>query len=124
MSRVATRVHARGCIDLQRVAPTHSHRLHQSLLHAGLPGRTHHAALRQPASQGERVALFGDCALEHHTPLCIPAQVTARASTFDAALSKLIRALREHRIRGVSTNIPFLLNVLKHPAFTGGAVTT
>jgi len=51
-------------------------------------------------------------------------QVTARAATFDAALAKLIRALREHRIRGVSTNIPFLLNVLRHHAFTGGAVTT
>jgi pyruvate carboxylase len=53
-------------------------------------------------------------------------KVTARAKEFNDAVAKLTRALREHRIRGVTTNIPFLLNVLRHPAFvnSGGAVTT
>jgi pyruvate carboxylase len=51
-------------------------------------------------------------------------QVTARSSTFRGAVAKLTRALREHRIRGVTTNIPFLLAVLSHPAFIAGAVTT
>jgi pyruvate carboxylase len=32
-------------------------------------------------------------------------KVTARASSFDGAVHKLTRALREHRIRGVTTNI-------------------
>ena len=34
------------------------------------------------------------------------------------------RALREFRIRGVKTNIPFLENVVNHPAFQSGDVTT
>src|SRR5271166_872231 len=34
------------------------------------------------------------------------------------------RALREFRIRGVKTNIPFLENVVNHPRFRAGAVTT
>ncbi len=34
------------------------------------------------------------------------------------------RALREFRIRGVKTNIPFLENVVKHPTFQSGATTT
>lgn len=58
----------------------------------------------------------------HYDSLLV--KVTARAHSFEGAIAKLIRALREHRIRGVSTNIAFLLNVLRHPAFVGGAVTT
>ncbi len=34
------------------------------------------------------------------------------------------RALREFRIRGVKTNIPFLENVVNHPRFRDGQVTT
>jgi pyruvate carboxylase len=34
------------------------------------------------------------------------------------------RALREFRIRGVKTNIPFLENVVSHPDFQAGHVTT
>ena len=34
------------------------------------------------------------------------------------------RALREFRIRGVKTNIPFLENVLHHPVFQAGDTTT
>src|ERR1700747_1309816 len=34
------------------------------------------------------------------------------------------RALREFRIRGVKTNIPFLENVVNHPRFRAGEVTT
>ncbi|CAF1646454.1 unnamed protein product [Didymodactylos carnosus] len=36
----------------------------------------------------------------------------------------MVRALREFRIRGVKTNIPFLLNVLHHPEFLEGSITT
>lgn len=35
-----------------------------------------------------------------------------------------MRALVESRIRGVKTNIPFLLNVLNHPDFLRGDFTT
>ena len=37
--------------------------------------------------------------------------------TFAGAVSKSIRTLQEMRIRGVKTNIPFLINVLHHPTF-------
>ena len=44
-------------------------------------------------------------------------KVTAWAPTPEAAIARLDRALREFRIRGVSTNIAFVENLLKHPTF-------
>ncbi|KAK7254465.1 pyruvate carboxylase [Aureococcus anophagefferens] len=51
-------------------------------------------------------------------------KVTGSALTYEGAIVKLSRALRETRIRGVKTNIGFTLNVLKHPDFRAGAATT
>ena len=44
--------------------------------------------------------------------------------TFLGAVRKSIRALQEMRIRGVKTNIPFLVNVLNHPTFQSGRCYT
>ncbi|EAR50860.1 Pyruvate carboxylase [Oceanicola granulosus HTCC2516] len=44
-------------------------------------------------------------------------KVTAWAPTPEAAIKRMDRALREFRIRGVSTNIDFVINLLKHPTF-------
>ncbi len=44
-------------------------------------------------------------------------KVTARAPTPEMAIARMDRALREFRIRGVSTNIAFVENLLKHPMF-------
>ena len=44
--------------------------------------------------------------------------------TFLGAVRKSIRALQEMRIRGVKTNIPFLVNVLNHPTFQSGQCYT
>lgn len=44
--------------------------------------------------------------------------------TFDSAVRKSIRALKEMRIRGVKTNIPFLINVLNHETFQKGQCYT
>ncbi|CUH19741.1 2-oxoglutarate carboxylase small subunit [Jannaschia seosinensis] len=44
-------------------------------------------------------------------------KVTAWARTPEAAIKRMDRALREFRIRGVATNIPFVVNLLKHPKF-------
>ena len=44
-------------------------------------------------------------------------KVTARAPTPEMAIARMDRALREFRIRGVSTNIAFVENLLKHPTF-------
>ncbi len=51
-------------------------------------------------------------------------KVTASAPTFEAAIGRLDRALREFRIRGLKTNIPFVENVLAHPVFRSGMATT
>jgi len=44
-------------------------------------------------------------------------KVTAWAQTPEKAISRMDRALREFRVRGVSTNIAFVENLLKHPTF-------
>ncbi|MCV6548608.1 MAG: pyruvate carboxylase [Cohaesibacter sp.] len=51
-------------------------------------------------------------------------KVTAHAQTPEAAIARMDRALREFRIRGVSTNIAFVENLLKHPTFLNDTYTT
>ncbi|MEI4485958.1 pyruvate carboxylase [Frigidibacter sp. MR17.14] len=51
-------------------------------------------------------------------------KVTARAQTPEAAIARMDRALREFRVRGVSTNIDFVINLLKHPTFLNDTYTT
>jgi pyruvate carboxylase len=51
-------------------------------------------------------------------------KVTARAPTPEMAIARMDRALREFRIRGVSTNIAFVENLLKHPTFLSNRYTT
>lgn len=51
-------------------------------------------------------------------------KVTASAPTFPAALQRMDRALREFRIRGVKTNIPFLENVIHNDIFKRGQAST
>ena len=51
-------------------------------------------------------------------------KVTAWAPTPEKAIARMDRALREFRIRGVSTNIAFVENLLKHPTFLSYKYTT
>ena len=51
-------------------------------------------------------------------------KVTGSALTFQSAAHKVRRALEETRIRGVKTNMPFILNVLRHEDFLSGSATT
>jgi pyruvate carboxylase len=51
-------------------------------------------------------------------------KVTASAHAFDLARHRMDRALREFRIRGLKTNIPFLENVINNPIFAEGRATT
>jgi pyruvate carboxylase len=51
-------------------------------------------------------------------------KITASGQTFEMALDRMDRALREFRIRGVKTNIPFLENVIHFPIFREGQATT
>ncbi len=51
-------------------------------------------------------------------------KVTAKAPTPEKAIKRMDRALREFRIRGVTTNIEFVINLLKHPTFLSNQYTT
>lgn len=50
-------------------------------------------------------------------------KVSAQARTLDGAVRKMVRALKEFRIRGVKTNIHFLQNVIQHKTFKEGQAT-
>ena len=47
-------------------------------------------------------------------------KVTASGRNLEESCERLVRTLKEFRIRGVKTNIPFLENVLQHPTFQSG----
>ncbi|MGO2533118.1 pyruvate carboxylase [Arthrobacter rhombi] len=51
-------------------------------------------------------------------------KLTCRGRDYEAAVRRARRALAEFRIRGVATNIPFLMNVLDDPQFIAGDVAT
>ena len=66
------------------------------------------------AYSGAKVSPFFDSLL---------VKVTAWGRTLEGAILRSNRALREFRVRGVSTNIGFLENVLEHPTFVSGDAT-
>jgi pyruvate carboxylase len=51
-------------------------------------------------------------------------KVTAHGLRFLDAARRMERCLQEFRVRGVKTNIPFLLNLVTHPAFLAARFTT
>ncbi len=51
-------------------------------------------------------------------------KLTCRGRDFSTAVARARRALAEFRVRGVSTNIPFLQAVVNDPDFRAGRVTT
>ena len=81
---------------------------------------------RSPAGLGIRLdgatAYAGSVINPYYDSLLV--KMTAWHNTLDGACHRADRALREFRIRGVKTNIPFLLNVVNHAAFQSGEVTT
>lgn len=58
----------------------------------------------------------------HYDSLLV--KVSTWALSFDQAANKMVRNLKEFRIRGIKTNIPFLENVIRHPDFLSGAYST
>ncbi|TAM13025.1 MAG: pyruvate carboxylase [Nevskiaceae bacterium] len=83
-------------------------------------------AYRSPAGFGIRLdagtAYGGAVITPYYDSLLV--KVTAWAPTADEACARMDRALREFRIRGLSTNIRFVLNVVDNPAFRSGECTT
>jgi pyruvate carboxylase len=51
-------------------------------------------------------------------------KVTAFGTCFEETVHRMDRALDEFRIRGVKTNIPFLINLINHKDFLKGKCTT
>ena len=51
-------------------------------------------------------------------------KVTTWGQTFEESIKRMDRAIREFRVRGVKTNIPFLENLINHPRFVSGQATT
>ncbi len=51
-------------------------------------------------------------------------KVTARGRRFKDACTRMERCLQEFRVRGVKTNLPFLINLITHPTFLAGQCTT
>lgn len=51
-------------------------------------------------------------------------KMTTWGNTLDEAVGRADRSLREFRIRGLKTNIAFLLNLVRHPTFVSGKATT
>jgi pyruvate carboxylase len=83
-------------------------------------------AYRSPAGLGIRLdggtSYSGAVITPYYDSLLV--KVTAWAQTTDEAIARMDRALREFRIRGLSTNLQFLENVIAHPLFKSGACTT
>jgi pyruvate carboxylase len=81
---------------------------------------------RSPAGFGIRLdggtAYAGALLAAYYDSLLV--KVTAWGLHLPDACRRMDRALREFRIRGVKTNIPFLENVVNHPRFREGEVTT
>jgi len=81
---------------------------------------------RSPAGFGIRLdggtAYAGALLAAYYDSLLV--KVTAWGGKLPEACQRMDRALREFRIRGVKTNIPFLENVVNHPRFQAGEVTT
>ncbi len=83
-------------------------------------------AFREATGMGIRLdggtAYSGGVITRYYDSLLV--KVTAWAPTPQKAISRMDRALREFRIRGVSTNIAFVENLLKHPTFLNYEYTT
>ena len=81
---------------------------------------------RSPAGFGIRLdggtAYAGALLAAYYDSLLV--KVTAWGLNLPEACQRMDRALREFRIRGVKTNIPFLENVVNHSRFRSGEVTT
>ena len=83
-------------------------------------------AFREATGMGIRLdggtAYSGGVITRYYDSLLV--KVTAKAQTPEAAIARMDRALREFRIRGVSTNIAFVENLLKHPTFLNNTYHT
>jgi acetyl/propionyl-CoA carboxylase alpha subunit len=87
------------------------------------PGRI--VSLHEPHGPGIRVD--SGIAAGYEVPLYydpLLAKLSAWDETRDGARRRMIAALQDYVILGCTTGIPFLIDVLEHPAFAGGETHT
>ncbi len=80
---------------------------------------------REPKAPGLRIdsgVVEGQTITPHYDPLL--AKVMAWGETREMARRRLAEALRAYPVLGLTTNLPFALRVLEHPAFVAGDVHT
>jgi len=84
------------------------------------------SAYRSASGMGIRLdagtAFSGAVVTPYYDSLLV--KVTARGRRFVDAAARIERCLHEFRVRGVKTNIPFLINLVTHPEFLTGSCTT
>lgn len=81
--------------------------------------------LREPVGEGIRVDSGIDegwtVPIEYDPML---AKLIVHAPTRERAIMKMLGALQSYEIEGICTNIPFLIDLLRHPAFIAGRINT
>ncbi len=84
------------------------------------------AAYRSASGMGIRLdagtAFSGAVVTPYYDSLLV--KVTARGTRLVEASRRMERCLQEFRVRGVKTNIPFLINLITHASFLAGQCTT
>src|SRR5439155_343686 len=75
-----------------------------------------------PGIRWESGVETGSAVTIHYDPML--AKVIAHAPTRAEAAQRLARALAAARVHGVRTNVPLLLEVLRHPEFVAGRFDT
>ncbi|MFP4322831.1 MAG: acetyl/propionyl/methylcrotonyl-CoA carboxylase subunit alpha [Anaerolineales bacterium] len=81
-----------------------------------------HEAPRLPGVRVDTGIASGDRITPYYDPLL--AKVIACGATREEARARLVLALRDYPVLGVTTNVAFLLDVLAHPAFIAGDTLT
>ncbi len=91
-----------------------------------LPDYGHVTHYRSGAGMGIRLdagsAFSGAVVNPYYDSMLV--KVTARGKRFVDAAARMRRCLSEFRVRGVTTNIPFLIQLIQHPTFLEGTCST
>ena len=91
-----------------------------------LPDTGKIAVYRSGAGNGVRLdggnAYTGAEILPYYDSLLV--KIITHDRRFDRTIDKAVRALKELRVRGVKTNVPFLINLLKDETFVAGKCHT
>lgn len=90
-----------------------------------LPGSGYLAHLQTPSGEGVRVdsgVIVGNTVSTFYDPMI--AKLVVFAEDRAKALVKLEAALKGYQVAGLTNNIDFLVQIIRHPAFTSKPITT